>query len=114
MENAKILQDCKTNEKAVNKVTQIKTDQLTFDTYYFNPLQVLAYHKHPTGDQVFVVLQGEGDFYLDDGKEEVIKVSKGSVFLAPKDVWHKIVNTGNEILIASQTTKQPAGMVVRD
>jgi len=46
--------------------------------------------------------------------EEVIKVSKGSVFLAPKDVWHKIVNTGNEVLAASQTTKQPAGMVVRD
>jgi len=113
MEYADIIKECKTNEKAVNKQTQVKTEQLAFDTYYFKPSQVLEYHKHPNGDQIFVVLQGEGEFYLDDGEEEIKKIAKGSVFLAPKDVWHKIVNTGNEILIASQSTNQPAGMVVR-
>lgn len=113
MEHTDVVAQCETKEESVSKINQVKTEQLSFDTYYFKPKQVLEYHKHPTGDQIFVVLQGEGEFYLDNGTEEVQKVSAGSVFLAPKDVWHKIVNTGNEVLIASQTTSQPAGMVAR-
>ena len=113
MEHVDVVKACETKEDVVNKVTQIKTDQLTFDTYYFKPGQVLEYHKHPDGDQIFVVLQGEGKFYLDAGTEEVQEISEGSVFLAPRDVWHKIVNTGSGTLIASQVTRQPAGMVVR-
>lgn len=113
MEHVDVVKGCETKEEAVNKVTQVKTEQLSFDTYYFTPGQVLDYHKHPEGDQIFVVLQGQGQFYLDAGTEEVQDVSTGSVFLAPKDTWHKIVNTGSDVLIASQTTRQPAGMVAR-
>ena len=113
MNHVNVVKGCATKEETVNKVTQVKTEQLSFDTYYFKPGQVLDYHKHPEGDQVFVVSQGEGQFYLDAGTEEVQNISTGSVFLAPKDTWHKIVNTGSEILIASQTTRQPAGMVAR-
>ena len=101
-------------DDAVSKVTITKTDTLSLDVYYFNAGQRLGYHKHPTGDQIFTVISGEGTFYLDAGSEETIAVKAGSTFLAPADTWHDLHNTGSENLVAQQVTKQPAGMVKRD
>lgn len=97
-------------EDSVPKVTLMKTDKLSLDVYYFNPGQSLGYHRHPEGDQIFTVIEGEGTFYLKDEDEEVIEVGPGSVFLAPVNVWHDLRNTGSGRLIAQQVTKQPAGM----
>lgn len=95
----------------VNKVTFIKTDQLGTDAYYFKAGQVLAYHRHPEGDQIFFVHEGKGTFYLDNGKEESVELKPGVCVLAPKGVWHKIVADGE--LVVSQVTRQPAGMESR-
>ena len=93
----------------VNKVTNIKSEQLAADTYYFKPGQVLDYHRHPEGDQIFFVHEGEGTFCIDNGdKEECVTLKPGVAVLAPKGVWHKIV--AEKELIVSQATKQPAGM----
>ena len=98
-------------DDAVNKVTYINSDQLVQDTYYFKPGQVLDYHRHPNGDQVFFVHEGEGTYYLDGGTEESTRLSPGVVVLAPKNVWHKIAAKTN--LVVSQATAQPAGMEKR-
>lgn len=95
----------------VNKVTHLKTDTLAQDTYYFKPGQVLDYHRHPTGDQLFFVHEGEGTYSQDDGKEESTELKPGVVVLAPKGVWHKVV--AKTALIVSQATTQPAGMEKR-
>lgn len=113
MISANIIESKKTTVEGVNKVPNLGTAELTFDTYYFEPGQVLNYHRHPTGDQIFVILEGEGKFYLDDGKEEILSLKPGVVVLAPKNIWHKVINTGKTVLIASQATKQPAGMEAR-
>jgi len=97
-------------EDSVPKVTLVKTDKLSLDVYYFNPGQRLGYHRHPEGDQIFTVIEGEGTFYLKDKEEETIQVKPGSVFLAPLNVWHDLHNTGSGKLVAQQVTKQPAGM----
>src|SRR3989304_5922677 len=111
MNYSNVLEKKEFKEGSVNKVTQIKSEQLTADTYYFKPGQVLDYHKHPEGDQIFFVHDGEGTFYLDNGKEESTNLKAGVAILAPKGIWHKIVaKTG---LIVSQATKQPAGMEPR-
>lgn len=110
IKNANIFQAQELSEEGVKKITLIATDDLAVDTYYFKPGQVLDYHRHPNGDQIFIIQKGRGSFYLDDGnKEEVVSLEEGSVVLAPKGVWHKVVNEGDEVLIASQATKQPAG-----
>lgn len=96
----------------VAKVTYIKTDQLGQDTYYFKAGQVLDYHRHPQGDQIFFVHEGTGTFYLDDGGESTSGLKPGVVVLAPKNVWHKIVAESE--LVVSQATSQPAGMETRD
>ncbi len=96
---------------AVNKVTFIKTEQLVQDTYYFKPGQVLDYHRHPGGDQIFFVHEGEGTYYLDNGQESTTALKPGVIVLAPKNVWHKIVAKGE--LVVSQATGQPAGFEKR-
>lgn len=98
-------------DDAVNKLTHIKTEQLVQDTYYFRPGQVLDYHRHPNGDQIFFVHEGEGTYYLDNGQESTTELRPGVIVLAPKGEWHKIVAKGQ--LVVSQATAQPAGFEKR-
>ncbi len=98
---------------APKKINHFTTDALSADTYYFKKNQVLDWHRHPTGDQIFFIQSGTGTFYLEkDGKEESFKVGPENTVLAEKNVWHKLVADDGE-LIASQATKQPAGMEIR-
>lgn len=113
MDCVDVLKKKEFKDDGVNKVTYLKTDQITADTYYFKQGQVLDYHRHPEGDQIFFINDGEGDFYIDNGKEEKIPVRSGMTVLAPKNVWHKLVCTSKDGLVASQVTKQPAGMEKR-
>lgn len=111
MQQANILEKKEFKEDAVNKLTFIKTEQLVQDTYYFKPGQVLDYHRHPGGDQVFFVQDGEGTYYSDNGVEEKVALRPGVVVLAPKGVWHKIIAKSD--LVVSQATAQPAGFEKR-
>ncbi|GMR04651.1 MAG: hypothetical protein BMS9Abin23_0553 [Thermodesulfobacteriota bacterium] len=112
MEQANVLETKSFKDDAVAKVSYIKTDALSQDTYYFKAGQVLDYHRHPTGDQVFFVHEGTGTYYIDAGEEESTELKPGSVVLAPKNVWHKIV--ADTELVVSQATHQPAGMETRE
>ncbi len=100
----------KTQDDVVAKVTIVKTDSLSLDVYYFKAGQSLGYHRHPTGDQIFTVIEGSGTFKLDGGSEESIEVKEGTTFLAPANVWHDLIDSGNGKLVAQQVTKQPSGM----
>lgn len=107
MEAVNVIKTTDFKDAGFGKLTHIKTDELVQETYYFKPGQVLDYHRHPQGQQIFFVHDGEGTFYLDGGKEETTELKPGVVVLAPKNVWHKVVAKTN--LIISQATSQPAG-----
>lgn len=111
MDWADIIKKKEFKDDGVNKVNYIKSEHLAMDTYYFKPGQDLGYHRHPDGDQIFFVHEGEGRFYLDNNNEEQIDLKPGVVVLAPKGVWHNVIAKSN--LIISQATKQPAGMEKR-
>lgn len=111
MDQANVAAKAEFKDDAVNKVTFLKTEQLAQDTYYFKPGQVLDYHRHPSGDQIFFVHEGEGTYFSDNGKEETLDLKPGVVVLAPKGVWHKIVAKNQ--LVVSQATSQPAGFEKR-
>lgn len=70
IQNGDISEYRKTQDDMVAKVTIIKTDSLSLDVYYFKAGQALGFHKHPTGDQIFTVIESRGTFKLDDGGEE--------------------------------------------
>src|SRR3989337_4240626 len=107
MNIANVMEKKEFKNENVNKVTQIKSEQLTADTYYFKPGQVLDYHRHPEGDQIFFVHEGEGTFCLDNGKEECVSLKPGVAVLAPKGVWHKIV--ANKELVVSRSEERRVG-----
>jgi len=82
---------------------------LALDVYYFKAGQALGYHRYPTGNQIFTVIEGSGTFKLDDGSEETLEVGQGSTFLAPANVWHDLIDSGNGKLVVQQASKQPSG-----
>lgn len=104
-----VLDNKEFKEDVVNKQVNIKTEQMTADTYYFKPGQVLKYHKHKGADQIFFVLEGHGKFYLnfEGGEgEKAFDVKPGSIMLAPADTMHQLENTSDkDPLVASQVTK---------
>ncbi|MCK5235364.1 MAG: cupin domain-containing protein [Deltaproteobacteria bacterium] len=111
MEATNVIEKKELKDDAVSKVSYIKTDAIGQDTYYFKAGQVLDWHRHPEGDQVFFVHEGKGTFFTDADGEESVEIVPGCVVLAPKNVWHKIV--ADDELIVSQATVQPAGMETR-
>ena len=100
------------SDAGVNKVNNFMGEDLTTDTYYFRPGQTLTYHRHPTGDQVFFILRGKGNFYLNNGSEEIIPVEEGSIVYIPKGVWHQLEAIGGDV-VACQATRSGAGMESR-
>lgn len=108
-----VFEEAKYDEALVKK-SHFSGEQISTDTYYFSPGQKLAYHKHPESDQIFFIIKGSGQFYLDDEEsEQVIDVEEGHTILAPANIWHQLINTGKDKLIASQVTKLPSAMVAR-
>lgn len=51
-------------------------------------------HRHPDTEQVFYMLQGEGELHVGEGGAERFRVRPGDVVRIPPDTWHKIVNDG--------------------
>ncbi|HUG32231.1 MAG TPA: cupin domain-containing protein [Acidimicrobiia bacterium] len=53
-------------------------------------------HRHRAADEFFVVLQGAGMIYTDDGREPS---GKGDVVYTPRGHWHGFDNTGDEDVV---------------
>jgi mannose-6-phosphate isomerase-like protein (cupin superfamily) len=64
-------------------------------------------HQHPTSDDVWVVLEGEGEYWMEKGAP-ACKLQKGMVALAPARHAHGVRNTGKGPLVfVSLTAPQP-------
>lgn len=53
-------------------------------------------HLHRNADEFFVVLEGAGRIYTDDGTEPA---GKGDVIWTPRGRWHGFDNTGDEDVV---------------
>ena len=53
-------------------------------------------HRHHRADEFFIVLEGSGMIYTDDGREAA---SKGDVVFTPRSHWHGFDNTGDEDVV---------------
>lgn len=62
------------------------------------PGQRISAHLHPTGQDTWTVLEGEGDYLLDrTGRTQ--RIQAGDVVVAPKGAIHGVVNTGARPLV---------------
>ena len=53
-------------------------------------------HRHHNADEFFVVLQGSGMIYTNEGREPA---QKGDVIYTPRGHWHGFDNTGPEDVV---------------
>ncbi|MEK6776297.1 MAG: cupin domain-containing protein [bacterium] len=64
-------------------------------------------HQHPGSDDVWVVLKGEGEYWMEKDTPPC-RLSEGMVALAPARHAHGVRNTGKEALVfISMTAPQP-------
>jgi len=53
-------------------------------------------HRHHEAEEFFIVIQGTGMIYTDDGRETA---GKGDVIFTPRGHWHGFDNTGDEDVV---------------
>ena len=85
------------DDKAAKKTVFYSTDSTSGSVWVIKPGQTLQKHFHSNSDDVWVVLQGEGVYYIEPDKE--VPLHKGQVLVAPKNACHGLKNTGNEDII---------------
>lgn len=90
-------------EKFLKKVP-LDTDKIIFNTFYFKPRQFLPFHKHPSTDELFYIVEGVGEFTV--GNENIIVGQTSSVY-GPANVFHGVVNSGDKdmVVISVQAPK---------
>jgi len=64
-------------EKFLKKVP-LDTDKIIFNTFFFKPRQFLPFHKHPSTDELFYVVEGIGEFTV--GNEQTTVGPTSSVY----------------------------------
>jgi quercetin dioxygenase-like cupin family protein len=88
-------------EQAVSRINNFTGQDLTSNTFYFKPGQTLAHQQPAGGDEVYVVLQGQGQFFLNNGMEETVNVETGSIMYIPNGIRYRIVNGPGEEMICT-------------
>jgi Mannose-6-phosphate isomerase len=65
------------------------------------------WERHPDGDELLYILDGEISVtILTDGGPVRATVSAGSIFVVPRDLWHRqLAQTGATLLFATPTEK---------
>lgn len=67
-------------------------------------------HYHPETDDVWIMISGEGDYYLGNGK--TVHISEGMVVPAEKNEIHGIRATGTKPLVfAAVSAPMPVEMI---
>jgi len=78
--------------------------------WYVPPGQEVPAHYHPETDDIWIVLQGQGEYYLGGGKTYPLK--PGIVAAAAKGDVHGVKSTGTEPLVfAAVSAPMPVEMI---
>jgi quercetin dioxygenase-like cupin family protein len=79
--------------------------QSTITQVTMEPGSVSARHSHASGEQIWIVVQGEGVLLLENGKTDVLRA--GDIVRTPAGDVHGITNGGNEPLVYFAITTPP-------
>ncbi len=80
----------------VNELVMDRSESSVTEVFVvvLEPGEAPPLHKHPDTEQVFYMVQGEGDLFVGEGGAERYRVKPGDVVRIPPDTWHRIVNDG--------------------
>ena len=76
------------------RVVITQTTEAAVVCWHVEPGQHIELHVHPTGQDTWVVLSGEGQYFLDQ-KSPPVALHPGVVAVAPAGAVHGAINTGS-------------------
>lgn len=74
------------------------TDDAAIVAWTVKPGQRISPHVHPSGQDTWAILAGEGDYQLDSAGQTV-RIAAGDVVVAPAGAVHGVLNTGGSALV---------------
>ena len=74
------------------------TDAAAIVAWTVKPGQRISPHVHPSGQDTWTVLAGEGDYQI-DASGQTVRIAAGDVVLAPTGAVHGVLNTGTQALV---------------
>ena len=96
-------------EKATKNVLY-QNDQTNAVVWVIPPGEVLPAHYHPDTDDIWIVLQGKGEYFLGNGETMIIE--PGMILPAIKGQIHGAKALGDEPLVfAAVSAPMPAVMI---
>ena len=75
-----------------------ETDDAAIVAWTVKPGQRISPHVHPSGQDTWTVLAGEGDYQI-DASGQIVRIAAGDVVLAPTGAVHGVLNTGTQALV---------------
>jgi quercetin dioxygenase-like cupin family protein len=66
--------------------------------WHVKPGQRIAPHTHPDGQDTWMILSGQGEYYPGSGVT-TLRIGKGDIVIAHRGEVHGVLNTGTEPLI---------------
>lgn len=97
----------------VLKKTPLDTERLVYTNYFLKPRQVLRFQLHPASDELFYVVEGQGQFVVGP---DMTMVESGSAVYGPAGVPHGLVNSGKTdlVLISVQSPRPVTDVIVQN
>jgi quercetin dioxygenase-like cupin family protein len=86
-------QSARPNPQAVERTVVSQSEQSALVVWQLLPGQEIPAHRHPAGQDTWVVLEGEADYVL--GRGETRRIKAGDVAIAPLGEIHGARNTGS-------------------
>lgn len=105
MQTTNVIKNPRFEGDKATKVQVVKTSQLAVDALYLKPGQQHGPHRLPTRDRAIAVIEGSVVVAVHRDVEERVDATAGEVVLAPRGVWHTILNTSGQnavLLLSSQ------------
>ncbi|MBI2953485.1 MAG: cupin domain-containing protein [Chloroflexi bacterium] len=79
------------------------SDSLAGVVLGFEPGQSVPLHRHPHKDEVFDVVEGEGEIYVGD---RWLRAGRGTMVHVPPGIEHGLRNTGSSRWILRETVRE--------
>lgn len=74
------------------------TEQAAVVAWTVKPGQRISAHVHPSGQDTWTVLEGQGDYQIDSAGR-TLPIQAGDVVVAPNGAVHGVLNTGSQPLV---------------
>lgn len=95
----------------VNDLVIDRADAVTTEVFItvLEPGEAPPLHRHGDTEQIFYVLQGQGELRIGEGGSERFRIKPGDVVRIPPSTWHMIVNDGSEVIRYLSVDAFPSG-----